>query len=211
MLFRKLLTEPDRFIESARPQDIYKNDDTTTVARASSEDSELVIKRYNTKNIWHVVRRAARRTRAAKCWDTAHTLLRIGVQTPAPVAFIEERVGPFRGRSFYISEHVCGEPCLSYLSGSISQADADRLVDELAQLFHQFACHRFTHGDMKATNIMVCDGRPVLIDLDAARLHRSDWTFKPAFARDQRRFMRNWHQIPALHTAFQRALRPGQV
>jgi RIO-like serine/threonine protein kinase len=57
--------------------------------------------------------------------------------------------------------------------------------------------YRLSHGDMKASNLLLTQsGEVELIDLDAMQEHRYDWTFERAFARDQQRFMKNWQKMP---------------
>ncbi len=195
-VFQELLSEPDRIMARAAPEHVFKSDATTTVARISDDGLDLVIKRYNTRSRWHIVKRALRKTRAMRSWDMAHELLRIGVATPRPAAVIEERLGPFRRRSYYVNEFVAGQPCGDMLGSP--RAEHDPLRDELVRLFARLSQQRISHGDMKATNILVHDGRLVLVDLDAARQHACGWTLAPALRRDRRRLLRNWGDNPAL-------------
>src|SRR5690606_3128405 len=60
---RELLLNIDREVESIGFTRV-KHDGTTTVGYTSRDGRPLVIKRYNTKNPWHFVRRAVRRSRA---------------------------------------------------------------------------------------------------------------------------------------------------
>ncbi|MDH3380499.1 MAG: lipopolysaccharide kinase InaA family protein, partial [Gammaproteobacteria bacterium] len=158
--FRELLRAPDRIMENSTSDGVFKSDGTTTVARVMGDDLDLVIKRYNTRNRWHVLKRALRRTRAMRSWNMAHELLSIGVATPRPAAVIEERLGPFRKRSYFVSEYVPGQPCLNHLSSTTAAGDSVRA--HLVTLFERMSRHRISHGDMKATNILVQDGRVVL-------------------------------------------------
>ncbi|MDH3638610.1 MAG: lipopolysaccharide kinase InaA family protein [Gammaproteobacteria bacterium] len=206
---RELLRKPDKVMESSPPGQLFKSDSTTTVARVLGDDLDLVIKRYNTRNRWHVFKRALRRTRAMRSWNMAHELLRIGVSTPPPAAVIEERWGPFRKRSYFINEFVPGEPCWSYLKSTPMASES--LMTQLTTLFETLSRHRISHGDMKATNILVHEGRLVLVDLDAARRHVFRLTFSRASRRDYRRFLRNWRDNPALSAGFESLLKQDRA
>ncbi len=38
--------------------------------------------------------------------------------------------------------------------------------------------YRITHGDLKHTNILITENGPVLTDLDGAKVHKCNWTYK---------------------------------
>ncbi len=59
------------------------------------------------------------------------------------------------------------------------------------------------HGDLKATNFIICGDRPYLMDLDAMRQYKLGSLFKPFRQRDRTRFMRNWDDHPSLRTLFE--------
>ncbi len=202
---REILWSPDRVMDGAVPEHVFKNDSTTTVVRVKSDHLDLVVKRYNTRNRWHVVKRAARRTRAMRSWDMAYELSRIGIDTPRPVAMIEERLGPVRKRSYYINEFEPGEPCLGYLQAHPAMLES--VKDRLVQLFETLYRNRISHGDMKATNILVRDDGLLLLDLDAARRHVSRLAFNHAFQRDRSRFLRNWEEYPELSQHLEASLK----
>ena len=66
--------------------------------------------------------------------------------------------------------------------------------------------HRLSHGDMKATNILVQDRELVMIDLDSARRHMSGVWHSRSVARDKRRFLANWNPWPEMKRHFTEAL-----
>jgi len=69
-----------------------------------------------------------------------------------------------------------------------------RIVDTLKILRE----HRITHGDLKASNILLRWERPVLIDLDATYQHRTVKSYHNALNNDVRRFLQNWQNSPQL-------------
>src|SRR5690606_34292810 len=62
----------------------------------------------------------------------------------------------------------------------------------LRGLFLQMQKCRLSHGDFKATNLLVDDGKLVLIDLDAMLRHFSETFFRQDFDKDLDRLRRNW-------------------
>jgi hypothetical protein len=55
---------------------------------------------------------------------------------------------------------------------------------------------------MKASNLKMVDGNPMLIDLDSMKQHRSRYFAEKAHAKDLRRFMQNWKDDASLYNAF---------
>lgn len=201
---RRLLLDVDRVVE-ADGFDVLKHDATTTVGVTSRDGRKLVIKRYNTKNNWHFLRRALRRSRAQNCFEFALELLKIGVATTPPVAYIEARMGPLKGRSWYISEFVDGPLCLDYINHVASPKETAEIAARLERSFMKLAKEKITHGDMKATNYILRNNRePVLLDLDSMIRHSSDTRYKAAHLKDRKRFMKNWQLRPDITACFSR-------
>ena len=119
-----------------------------------------------------------------------HRLAFYGIATPAPLAMIEERVGPLRRRAFLITEFCSGEALLQRLSPEREpdEAEAAAIMEFFGTLFRL----NISHGDMKATNLFWDAGRVVVIDLDAMVQHDSDVAFVREWRRDRVRFLRNW-------------------
>lgn len=203
---RRLLDDPDCLLNSEVCK-ILKLGNSATVGIVAVGDRLLVIKRNNLKGFWHSLKRAFQRSRASLCWRNAHLLSLYGIATPAPVALIEKRLGLLRRVSYFISEYVPGMDCAHYFNASDDTlAEQAKVAEKIATLVHKLEHSRISHGDMKATNILVSQGEPVLIDLDALRQHRWEWTSKQACARDIRRFLCNWKKGSPLRKLFELGL-----
>ena len=188
-----LLSELDHSLEAGIR---LKSGNTCTVARVAVSDGELVIKRYNLKNFSHAFFRLWRPSRAWHSWRAGHMLDFLGVPTPKPVAVVEERVGPLRRRAFLITEYCPGPNLLQHLSPDCVPGAAE--AGALRSVFHMLHHLRITHGDLKASNLLWCDGKLTLIDLDAMVRHTSDSAFKSAWRRDRARLMANWPESSVL-------------
>ena len=200
----RYLDEPERAF--ARDEHYLKRGNSSTVTGLELENTRLVFKRYNLKNFWHRLRRCWRPTRAAHSWMNANLLVFLEIPTAEPVAMLENRFGPLRGRGYFCMRHVAGIDLLEYMNSPlIAEADKQRMSVSVAGLFRRLASNKIAHGDMKATNIIIENGAPVLIDLDAMQLHTKPATFNTAFQRDLERFFHNWHASPELHGMFARA------
>lgn len=191
-----LLADPDAMIQSGT---LLKDGSTSTVALVHLPDRSLVIKRYNLKSPWHRLRRAFRRTRAWHSWANACRMEFLGIPAVRPVALVEHRYGPLRGKAYFITEYVEGEDALACLK---RLKNPDDELKALSSLLHDLSDSRISHGDMKATNFLISDAGPVILDLDAMREHKTREGFRRAFRRDLRRFMQNWQDKPELANRF---------
>ena len=197
-----LLADPDSFISQG---ELLKDGNTATVARVNLARGPVVVKRYNIKDRGHGLRRAVTRSRASRSWTNAHHMELLGIPALKPLALIEKRLGPFRGTTYLITDYIDGPDALSSLASPSDDAPG---MDGITTILERLARARITHGDLKATNFLMSDVGPVIIDLDAMREHRSRDRFSRAFSRDLRRFLANWDDKPRLAEAFRSRLQP---
>jgi len=199
----QLWNEPDELVDQS---EMVKNGDRTTVVRVRHENRSWILKRYNLKNSMHSLLHAGMRTRARRCWGFGRKLQAAGINTPKPVAIVEQRFGPLRFRSFLMTEFVEGS-LLADLADHSTQGVVNRLSEEYAELWNQLEQLRIRHGDTKATNVIVAKDQSLwLIDLDAMMSFPIDWLFQHYQKRDWDRFMRNWKDAPVVAEAFEQAL-----
>lgn len=186
--------QPDFPLETGRR---LKSGGTCTVAAAELGGQSVVVKRYNLKNWRHGLSRAWRPSRAWHSWQEAHRLAFYGIATPKPLAMLEERWGPLRGRAFLVTE-FCPGPSLMYCleAGSVPELP---LAEAITGFFSVLCRLRITHGDLKATNLLWHQGQLLAIDLDAMTQHRSEAAFRRAWRRDRARLLRNWSSGTPLH------------
>ncbi|WP_332675731.1 lipopolysaccharide kinase InaA family protein [Aromatoleum sp.] len=191
-----LVADPDRRLAEGI---LLKDGGTCTVARVDLGGRALVVKRYNLKHARHALSRAWRPSRAWHSWLEGHRLRFLGIPTPAPLALVEARVGPLRGRAWLITEHCPGPNLLQHLAPHVAAGPPPAEAAALRALFGALHRQRISHGDMKATNLLWQDGAIVVIDLDAAVQHHSVQAHARAWRRDRARLLRNWPADSGLH------------
>lgn len=202
---RAVLADPDAALAAPGAQWL-KRGNSASVVRLAVDGRAVVVKRYNLKNPAHRLRRFWRPSRAWHSWRNAHRLTLWGVPTPPPVALLECRFGPLRARAYYLSEAVPGEPLATVLPAAAAARRA-RLLERLGALLARLERLRLTHGDLKATNLLVDpEDQLMLLDLDALRRHRRRAAFERANARDLARLRANWSGDAELLAALDRAL-----
>lgn len=203
-LLAPLLADPDAAIAAGQP---LKLGGSSTVARVEQAGRQLVIKRYNIKGFGHWLRRFWRPSRAWHSWCEGNRLDFLGIATPKPLAVLERRTLWLRRQAYLITEHTPGVDIIA----RFAPYQADELPPEadlqaLETLFAALLRERISHGDFKGNNILWQAGRWALIDLDAMQHHGSAGSFKPAFARDRARLLRNWSAQSALYQELDRRL-----
>jgi len=177
---------------------------SSTVVKVTLDGRDLVVKRYNIKNFTHYLRRCLRPTRAYSSWRLAQKLNLFGIATAKPVAFIEKRFLNLRGTSYYVTEYVPGQHASDYFQ---AQAVGTTMIERIVQLLKTLAKVSITHGDLKATNILInTEDKPVLIDLDGAIEHVSLSSLHHAWRKEIKRFLQNFYDQPSLLDQFKTEL-----
>lgn len=176
----------DKLMENGEP---LKLGNSSTVSLVEIENKAYVIKRYNQKNLLVLLKRQFRTSRAKISWLAANWLTMIGIHTPKPVAFLETNRGGLKREAYFIAEYVKGVD----LEDKISSSDENSgyLVD-LSYLFQMMQRYRFSHGDMKATNLLVVGSSLWVTDLDAVQLNLSQKKSGKGFRKDSQRLLKNW-------------------
>ena len=199
-----LVADPDQWLEGGR---LLKDGGTATVAATELDGRTLVIKRYNIKGAGHALSRLWRPSRAWHSWVEGHRLGFLGIATPRPLALVERRFGPLRGRAWLVTESCDGPNLLAHLAPDSAPPAAE--AQALRRLFAALHRERISHGDMKATNLLWDKGEVVLIDLDAMRQHAAAASHATAWRRDRARLVRNWPADSALARWFEANLPPA--
>lgn len=184
------IADPDSFIDG---QQLLKDGNSSTVAIVTINERNYVLKRYNIKSFWHGVSRAFRPSRAHHSWRNASVLEMLGVATAHPLLYLEERVfWLFRRRAYFLCEYIEGLDLGTAWERRELEMKENEIVGLFRGLFRVMADYRISHGDMKATNFMLKDGKIFVLDLDVMTRNASNAKFKEKFAKDLKRFQKNW-------------------
>jgi tRNA A-37 threonylcarbamoyl transferase component Bud32 len=185
-----LLDNPDAAMAAGT---VLKAGNSATVVKIDLAGRPLVVKRYNLKNRRHALGRALRPSRAAVAWCNANRLQFLGIATPRPLALLEERWGPLRRRAFFLSDYVAGKPIAEVIEENRENPEVlASCADQLRRLLQRLKQLRLSHSDLKASNLILAEGRLYLLDLDGMRKHRGTRGFQRAFRKDVRRLRENW-------------------
>ena len=188
----------------ANPAQNIKNGHTCTIVQAQLAHQQVVIKRYNIKSWAHGISRALRKSRAALSWANAHRLMMANIATPKPLALVEERAHFFSNRTYFVSEWVDAPDVAQFFAQALDVQTKQVVAFEVAHFFYRLSLLKISHGDCKASNIKIKDGKPLLLDLDA--MQANTWFFEQKHIKDLKRFMRNWVDDAETSALFKAAL-----
>ncbi len=182
-----LCSDPDQYLEQAR---IIKSGRTAKVGIVTLDHKQYLLKRYNRKNWFHFIARSLFKSRAAVSWQNGHLLQLYDIETPSPVALIEQRWQFFRGHSWLLLEYDEGQDLLAFFNQS--NAINPEFLEKLQVFITILPKILVSHGDFKAPNILLKkNGDLSFIDLDGMRAHRSFKSFYPYYLNDLERLKRD--------------------
>jgi tRNA A-37 threonylcarbamoyl transferase component Bud32 len=204
---KAFLRDPDS--SCPEPETLLKDGNSSTVWRTDVDGHNLVVKRYNVKSFTHGLKLSVRKGRSHISWQNAHRLLFYGITTPHPVVLYRNTRNRLRPTTYFIASHANGVDLREWFSDSLHSIEQQSaMAEKLAVMFSHLAALWISHGDLKATNILIVDEEPLLIDLDSMQQHRSFKTALPALKKDRDRFMQNWQKMPQIEATFTRILQP---
>lgn len=186
---------------------VLKNGNTCTAFKTTINDKPVVVKRYNIKSFSHLLRIFWRQSRALKSWKNANALGLLCISSPKPIAFYERRIlWFFHGKAYYIANYVNGPLLKDYLPDVRDSDEFQRVAKQVGDLFCVFKEMKIVHGDMKATNFVLNEGKVYLLDLDAMRICLGSKAFEKGHQKDIERFLKNWENHPEIAEYFRSAL-----
>lgn len=184
IFFRKFCQRPgtaqfiqaiESLMETGR---VLKDDRSTRVVHCTWNGWEIVIKRYNHQGLWHSLRHTIKGSRARKCWQFGHRLNQHGIATAKPLGYLEQRKFGLIWQSYIINQYIEGPQLHAVMNlPGYSPEEREVVMEKAEQLLASMGRHRLTHSDMKPANMLICEGKPVLIDLDSMERHRIRWYF----------------------------------
>ena len=162
----------------------------------------VIIKQYKSSSFFYRLTRSFVESRATICWRAAHLLNIFGIPTATPLGLSEERHGHFLNASYYISEFIDGQIMADFYEEGQPQESWTTVSRQIEDILVSFPKVFMTHGDFKATNFIVKNNYPFLIDLDSVTLYRNKYLFRRSYSRHIDRFEQNWKVRPAAEKHF---------
>jgi len=194
----QFIENPEAYFQDEHVQ-MLKAGRSSTVIKLNLDGKTYVAKRFNMKNLMHRLRRCMRPTRAAHGWSIAMKLELFGLRTARPVAFIENRFFGMRGASYLLMEYIEGPDLVAFMQSNPDQIE--ETVAKVANMLKAWVSLELTHGDLKASNILINQHHmPLMIDLDGCQEHVSVLSLEHAWKKEIKRLLENFkdHHIKEL-------------
>lgn len=169
LALQSVFDNPDSFLcSSTTPvlQDNFKS----RIGVIDVDGKKLVIKRHNYKSRWQQFKRYFRRTKSSRSWYFSQLLIQNKISIPHPIAYIEKRIGPLRGMSYFLYEYVEGIQGEEYLkSMSHSPKEAAHVIASILEVIDTMQDLQLIHGDIRLANFIFSKEKLYLLDFDDVR------------------------------------------
>jgi hypothetical protein len=202
----RLWNDPDELLKQQVLQDKLR----CTVARVDESFGTFTWKRHSWGGAWRAVRRCLSRSTARKSWLDGRFLHERGVSTPQPRLFLERRLGPFKGRSYLLTDFVPGTSLYRYMRFRHPSADEiDDFAQQTAAIWQRLADLQIQHNDFQTENLLVDPrGKLWLIDLERLCRNQAGERARRKQISDLDRLLhpRNWRAKPESAAVFRREI-----
>jgi len=199
---------PESIITKCVKQTIKNNPhEKTSVFVVEVDGKQYIVKRYNVTSIKHFLKICLRGTRGWRAWQFANLLKQHRIAAIFPVAFIEKRYGPLRGRAYMVYEYLDYPKGSEYVRSLKEDSENVRLLlANTVRLIQQLKAVRLSHNDFHLGNMLIHQDKPILFDLDHMRRHVNNKFFTKAHNSDIHLFKWYLRDRPQLIKLFMESL-----
>ena len=125
-----------------------------TIRSCSAHDFDVVIKEY--RNSWLSRLKSRFRSSSAKrAWNNSSILVRRGIPTPSPIAYLEQRKRHRVEESYFIMEWLKNVEEIRYPLMTLSGPPLQSLVEALARFVYKIHSAGILHRDLSDGNILL--------------------------------------------------------
>lgn len=172
---------------------VLKDDSASKVVVVDLQSFKLIVKQFRFKNFKKKISRTIRRSYAEKTWHNARLFLELGVETVIPVAFIEDRLGFLRLKSFFIGTHIPGQNGRAFFNDPNKDAGERRLAaKKLVRSLIDLHSKNIFLGDTKDNNVIIGPEGVFWVDLEEVSRPGTRWIKRKKEMREWQVFFYNW-------------------
>ena len=127
-----------------------------------------------------------RKSKAQRAYENALILLRSGVPTPKPVAYVDRYKGPFLTNSYFVCLYVNYKPCRELFDRPLEECR--NALGNFGRFLYRLHSMGIFHGDLNLNNVLYFEraGQYEFCLIDNNRIRLRNYT-KPRGARNLRR------------------------
>jgi hypothetical protein len=185
---------------------VLKLSEFSLVLSIESDIGLLVAKFYKKPPFTQMLKQALEQNPARRSWQFAQHLRKLDIATTEPLAYLVERKVGLSHRAWKINRYQDGKTCADYFLHSPNFTAAMRnSTSAIVELLVNLKEHHLCHGELTASNIIITDNDPVLIDLDSMTYHSDKRKVEQHWQRDITRFMNSWKERYDIYKQFRLA------
>ena len=169
------LADPDAVFADANAQ-ILKDSPSSTVALLTCASQRYIFKRFRRGSAFTGLKNRLRSSSALRSWIAGQSVRDRGLPTARPLAVLHRTRAGLPREGYLIFEFVADADDLPRAIAGATLDGRRQLLDDLGRLIRDLHDRGVSHRDLKAPNILVAGGKPILIDLVGVGLglHVSD-------------------------------------
>lgn len=176
---------------------VLKADHFSSVLQIQTNGRDIIIKKELARSRLEFLTKGIRKSRAAKAWEMGRLLIGKNLETAESLALVEDYFLFFRTNSFFICSYIPGTLLRTYLDDpDITETDKKRAAKKTIEMIHCWHRTGVTHGDPKASNIIIHNDKLFLIDPENATVRPPGKASRRAIARDWAIVLHNWQKQP---------------
>ena len=166
-LLLKWIADPDAVFQAAT---ILKDSRSSTVAIFEHGGKKYLAKRFCRNGFLTGIKNRLRPSPALRSWIFGQSLRDRGLPTARPLAVLQRYRRGLPREGYLLFEYIAGAVELPDAVSQTTGIERRRLAETLGRLLRDVHDRGVSHRDLKAPNILVAGGEPVLIDLVGVRV-----------------------------------------
>ncbi len=176
---------------------ILKSDPFSSVIRVRAKSCDVVIKKEHARSKLEFLTKGFRKSRAAKAWEKSQLLAANNIDIAYPIALIEDFFLFFRTNAYFICTCLPGTLLRTYLDDPrVAETDKKKAAEKTIAMISRWHGLGITHGDPKASNLIINNSQLHLIDTEDVACRPSKKPKTRTMARDWAIVLHNWQNQP---------------
>ncbi|MFZ7124648.1 MAG: lipopolysaccharide kinase InaA family protein [Desulfobacterales bacterium] len=175
-LLKVMLNDPEALFLKGEPLQSPWRSDATDKVLVQNRGKVFLIKRYNCPNLLYRLKSSFRRSRAEKSWDAAWILHSLGLSTPLPILFLEERRCRLLRNSYIVFPYLNTATSLLVKWPELNNEARKRVLTIWGNVIGKMHLNGFSHGDLNWRNLLLEQNNSefvyYIIDLDGYRFSK---------------------------------------